>query len=70
MTITIPPAALEAALEAANAEDPYYVSRIQIEAACLAMLRAWPGMSIEKFAPWSKDRIIHLPLPRKETSDE
>lgn len=81
--ITIPPAALEAAARAmakagygfAGIEltDPYTADADYWDhtarAACLAMVQAWPGMSIEKFAPWSKDRIIHLPLPQ-ETSDE
>lgn len=34
-----------------------------------AGLAAWPRMEIERFAPWSKDRTIHLPLPQ-EARDE
>lgn len=43
--------------------------RENARAACLAMLESWPGMDIERFAPWSKDRTIHLPLPQ-EARDE
>ena len=63
----IPPEALRAARAASmnargDGEDP-------IRAACLAMLRAWPGMSVEKthigiFGDVFSQDII-LPLPQE-----
>lgn len=80
--ITIPPDALEAGKDSAfnwlrsYMEDDVRVQQMTDEeltelvgAACLAMLKAWPGMDIERFAPWSKDRTIHLPMPQ-EARDE
>jgi hypothetical protein len=43
---------------------------VEARAACLAMLRNWPRMEIERFAPWSKDRTIHLPLPKETDNAE
>jgi hypothetical protein len=44
-TITIPPEALEAASRAFAAnERNWQMYAKRMEAACLAMLRAWPGM--------------------------
>lgn len=39
--IEIPKRVLEAAINAANENDPYYVSRTQIKAALIAGLKAW-----------------------------
>lgn len=64
--ITIPPAALRAARAASmnalgDGDD-------SVKAACLAMLRAWPGMEKSSPDPWSlADRII---LPITETDDD
>jgi hypothetical protein len=66
-TITIPPDAIDAALRKWLSHSGTRDERM--EAACLAMLSAWPRMEIERFAPWSKDRTIHLPLPQ-EARDE
>jgi hypothetical protein len=82
--ITIPPEALEAALEAfAHASglgifpddenDEEWREDLQngMRAACLAMLRNWPGMRLGKY-PYSAgpdDRII-LPLPKEPSDDK
>jgi hypothetical protein len=63
MNITIPAAALDAARLAyhdLSKADP-------IEAACLAMLAAWPGM--EMWTDNKPDRLI-LPLAEQEAGDE
>lgn len=80
--ITIPPEALEAGKDTAfswlrsQMEDDVRVQQMTdeelgelVSATCVAMLEAWPRMDIERFAPWSKDRTIHLPLPQ-EARDE
>jgi hypothetical protein len=64
--ITIPPKALAAM----RAKLPPFFSESMARAACLAMLKAWPRMEIERFAPWSKDRTIHLPLPKETDNAE
>lgn len=66
--ITIPPEAREAVHDLF---EPGYLESIGLypEAIIRAALNAWPGMDIERFAPWSKDRTIHLPLPQ-EARDE
>ena len=83
--ITIPPEALEAALEAfAHAsglgifpddeKDEEWREDLQngMRAACLAMLKAWPGM--ERLAPHDSavfnDGAIILPLPKENTNAE
>ena len=63
--ITIPPEALTAArLASMNAlgdgEDA-------IEAACLAMLKAWPGMEIEMV--FVEEDYLILPLPTKNSNE-
>ena len=84
MTITIPPKALEAGKDSAFAwlrshmEDDVRVQQMTdeeltelVSAACLAMLRAWPGMHIHEWQrPWlggMSGTDIILPLA-KETS--
>jgi hypothetical protein len=68
--ITIPPEALEAAENAFIREKPGAANvHFAVRAACLAMLKAWPGMDIEGFAWASKPDIMMLPLP-KESSDD
>lgn len=63
--ITIPPEALRAARAASmnargDGEDP-------IEAACLAMIRAWPGMAVNDGCPvWHAYPHIILPLTEKQ----
>lgn len=39
------------------------------EAACLAMLKSWPGMYDEKDTPWSKASTIHLPLTQESGNE-
>ena len=82
--ITIPPEALEVGKDTAFAwlrshmEDDVRVQQMTdgeltelVSAACLAMLRAWPGMHLG--APWvigvPNATSIILPLPQ-EASDE
>lgn len=57
--ITIPPEALEAAYNARRNGDT-------LEDICLAMIRAWPGMT-ERFFPNDPTRPpgIFLPLPKE-----
>lgn len=93
MTITIPPNAIEAGKDTAfswlrsHMEDDVRVQHMTdeeltelVSAACLAMLRAWPGMTTDgrelhfstaRGAPVTtvKAYSIILPLPQKETSD-
>ena len=63
--ITIPPAALEAAR---NAYVKHWTWRDAVDAACLAMLKAWPGATTR--GPHSsghgptREQLI-LPLPQK-----
>jgi ferric iron reductase protein FhuF len=86
LTITIPPEALEAGKDTAFAwlrshmEDDVRVQHMTdeeltelVSAACLAMLNAWPGMSVEKTHigvssdVFSQDII--LPLPKEPGND-
>ena len=74
--ITIPPEALEAAaIEMAPApwsiyaEDAQEHFRRKARAACLAMLRAWPGMHVGPAPADARRQSIILPLPQ-EASDE
>jgi hypothetical protein len=68
--ITIPPEALEAASRAfaANKRNwQMYAKRM--EAACLAMLNAWPD--VEVFSIMSDDdESIILPLPKEPSDDK
>lgn len=74
MSITIPPAALEAAARQIcgyerdqDVDWREYIGHAR--AAFLAMLAAWPGMDVERFMPDSGPYTIHLPIP-KEASDD
>jgi len=67
--ITIPPEVKTAVGEVFSKCTCIHVGAEAIDAACLAMLNNWPGMNVERFAPWSKYRTIHLPLP-PETRNE
>jgi hypothetical protein len=76
--ITIPPEALRAARVASmnargDGEDP-------VRAACIAMLKAWPGMRreiMDRHFSWSRTSPIEvvevpyiiLPLPRQNSND-
>ena len=66
--ITIPPKALRAARAASmnargDGEDP-------VRAACLAMLKAWPGIEVRQmYSVWSGKHGIILPLPTENTND-
>ena len=66
--ITIPPEALEAAVKAyfATKKDSY---EGWINDACLAMLKAWPGMEYMMGDEAFPFHHLILPLP-KEASDE
>jgi len=65
--ITIPPEALEAAARAIEDADVGMVPSYEeaARAACLAMLKAWPGFWIH---PYTK--AIILPLPTENTDAE
>lgn len=70
--ITIPPEARAAALRAVAHMMTYKATKREgwtvgelCDAACLAMLKAWPGMSI---AP--EDQGVYLPLPKENTNAE
>ena len=70
--MNIPPAALEAGARAIGEET--YVGnketlRDAARAACLAMLKAWPGMYIGTDY-LTADTQIKLPLPPQENSDD
>lgn len=83
--ITIPPKALEAAAKAIckDAVDIFrpgktacVVCKSNARAACLAMLKAWPGMKHElDWDAWLGERhtpnriAIILPLPQEPTND-
>jgi hypothetical protein len=72
--ITIPPEALEAAAKAMwKTDDPSQWELGMARAACLAMLKAWPGMEHDQGALvtdiYRDPGKIILPLP-KEASDE
>ena len=61
--ITIPPEALEAAAKAMwKTNDPSQWELGMARAACLAMLKAWPGMDTGPNIYGRQDAIIHLPL--------
>ena len=65
--ITIPPEALEAAIAAAIDAEPNI--RDQLHAACLAMLKAWPGAVTftPHAAQWPFDAAsVILPLPTEK----
>ena len=79
--ITIPPEAVEAAARAHLAasaphltfdELPDWQKAIEIDAAqaaCLAMLKAWPGVTYAKWRDYGQaDRLV-LPLPTENTND-
>lgn len=72
--ITIPPAALEAAAkEIADAngwrdEQGVRVCREVARAACLAMLKNWPGMRVSRLFPPNVLHVV-LPLPQEPTND-
>jgi hypothetical protein len=80
--ITIPPEALEEAaraiydiLEGAVANQDYGRQMRQWEqaqelarAACLAMLKAWPGMFTYKYHDDTTTALI-IPLPKENTND-
>ena len=87
--ITIPPAALEAGKDTAFAwlrshmEDDVRVQNMTdeelgelVEAACLAMLAAWPGVKLENLCGWVMDgpdlpyveEVASIILPLTETS--
>jgi hypothetical protein len=64
--ITIPPEALKAAQRAfneawINEED---TMRRSMRAACLAMLKAWPGMMIDH-RDWPECNLMVLPLTKE-----
>ena len=72
--IIIPPAALEAAVRAMwKTDDPSQWELGMARAACLAMLKAWPGMEYDPGAlvtdAYRDPGKIILPLP-KEKNDE
>ena len=81
--LTIPPEALEAAAKAICFErydgisaEAQMLWRAQARAACLAMIKAWPGMKHElDWDAWLGERhtpnriAIILPLPQKEPRD-
>ena len=70
---TIPPAALEAGVQAANDLDPYYISREQVRAAAIAMLKAWPGAKTIRDDGRRQTYAIPalvLPLPPQEKTNE
>ena len=66
--INIPPEAVEAAVAAANADDPYYVSRSQITAAIRAALENWPGMRV--VLNGLHPPRVTLPLPQENSDDQ
>ena len=81
--ITIPPEAIEAGKDTAfswlrsHMEDDVRVQHMTdeeltelVSAACLAMLRAWPGMQIveERADAWAVYLEI-TPLPKESTND-
>jgi hypothetical protein len=79
--ITIPPEALEAAAKAiADLSCPPdlfgqceaaggCMCRAEARAACLAMLKAWPGMTTSAWASPAPNAII-LPLPKEPSDDK
>jgi hypothetical protein len=87
-TNTIPPEALEAAAEelfhiqygeyhGSWADAPEWLKvtvRGEARAACLAMLREWPGMTTKRFgehvALFNSDPAIILPLPKEPSDDK
>lgn len=75
MNITIPTEALEAAIKAfdESEEDAYVSHADDIRAACLAMLRNWPGVKHDPGAlvtdTYRDPGKIILPLPQ-EPRDE
>ena len=42
----------------------------EARAACLAMLKSWPGMGVSSPDPWSAPDTIILPLPKENTNAE
>lgn len=65
--ITIPPEALEAAAKAMwKTNDPSQWERGMARAACLAMLKAWPGMEIEMV--FVEENYLILPLPKENSN--
>lgn len=70
--ITIPPEALEAV--AKIIKDSFFTNDSDAEnvarAACLAMLKAWPGMDTGPNIYGRQDAIIHLPLTQENTDAE
>ena len=71
--ITIPPEALEAAKKAYADAILNGKNCDVIEAACLAMLKAWPGATTHE--PHSSGHgpmpeQLRLPLPQKETTND
>lgn len=70
--ITIPPEAFTAARDAFyEAEARRKSTDDAMRAACIAMLKAWPGVRLGKYRDVAgpNDRII-LPLPQESTNAE
>ena len=82
--ITIPPEAIEAAAKDLRCSMQGIVSavewdalseqakdfwRFRARAACLAMLKAWPGMDTGPNIYGRQNAIIRLPLPQEPTND-
>lgn len=78
--IIIPPEAVEAAAEdlfhmqygdskESWSDAPEWLKvtiRSEARAACIAMLKAWPGMSTGPNIYGRRDAVMHLPLPPQE----
>lgn len=47
-----------------------HVGAETIDAACLAMIRAWPGMDTRPNIYGRQDAILILPLPQENTNAE
>ena len=69
--ITIPPEAIKAAAKAMwKTDDPSQWELGMARAACLAMLKAWPGAQDSGLTMGKHStRIYILPLPTENTND-
>ena len=63
----IPNDALNAAVNAANESDPFYVNRIQISDAIVAAINGWAGSEVLWFG---KGPSLILPLTQEDVDDE
>lgn len=68
--MNIPPVVLEAgaraiAVDGGIADPEWRFYKEAARAAFLAMIKAWPGMDVERFMPDSGPYTIHLPLPQE-----